>query len=480
MLGTFARKRVSDVIHGPIGLSELELDLIQSPAYQRLRGIKQLGLAHYVYPSADYSRFSHSLGVCHVTGQILASLCDVGVDIPEDEIQLYRLAALFHDVGHYPFSHATEIAIQNHYSARLYRSSSQSALDFGSTAEEPMPEKYFMHERVGKEIITQDPTIRSRLKQAGIDPKSIYSIFLRENPPRFSNLVSSDLDADRIDYLLRTAHHTGLPYGHVDIKYLMSQMRVDPQYQICVTAKALQTAEHLLLCRYFDYRRSNYHKTVAAFELVLKDIIEELLNQGLLEASAPWVSERIKCEKWASFDDAEIMRLILMLSEHTRASTVKQKALCILNRQSPKLICELEYFAGRDKDHKSVFGLQRKTVKGLIDEVAGKFGIPKDLFYVWDQAGMPLTKVGPNVPISSAYEEEELDPDRYQQLVRILDPDGKGSRPIVEVRHSLMSALSGQAWYALRVYALLPADKLHLRAQIREHVRKAHVELPWN
>jgi HD superfamily phosphohydrolase len=214
MLGTFARKRVSDVIHGPIGLSELELDLIQSPAYQRLRGIKQLGLAHYVYPSADYSRFSHSLGVCHVTGQILASLCDVGVKIPEEEIQLYRLAALFHDVGHYPFSHATEIAIQNHYSARLYRPASQSALDLGPTGDEPFLEKYFMHERVGKEVITQDPTIRRRLKQAEIDPKSIYSIFLRENPPRFSNLISSDLDADRIDYLLRTAHHTGLPYGH--------------------------------------------------------------------------------------------------------------------------------------------------------------------------------------------------------------------------------------------------------------------------
>lgn len=196
MLGTYARKRVSDVIHGPIGLSDIELDLIQSPAFQRLRGIKQLGLAHYVYPSADYSRFSHSLGVCHVTGQILTSLCEVGVTMTEEEIQLYRLADLFHDVGHYPFSHATEIAIQNHYSAQLYRPSAQVALDFGSEANGPLPERYFMHERVGKEIITQDPTIRTRLAKAGIDPKSIYSIFLRENPPRFSNLISSDLDAD--------------------------------------------------------------------------------------------------------------------------------------------------------------------------------------------------------------------------------------------------------------------------------------------
>jgi hypothetical protein len=212
---------------------------------------------------------------------------------------------------------------------------------------------------------------------------------------------------------------------------------------------------------------------------VLKDIIEELLNAGLLEASAPWVSERIRSERLGKFDDAEIMRLILALSEQTRVSTVKQKALCILNRQSPKLICELEYFSGRDKEDKRVFRLQRKAVKDLMEDVADRFAIPKDLWYLWDQAGMPLTKVGPNVPISSAYEEEELDPDRYQQLIRILDPDGKASRPIVEVRHSLMSALSSQAWYALRVYVLLPADKLHLRDKIRSHVLQAHADLPW-
>src|ERR1700722_10928706 len=231
MLGTFARKRVSDVIHGPIGLSELELDLIQSPAYQRLRGIKQLGLAHYVYPSADYSRFSHSLGVCHVTGQILTALRASGVTITDEEMQLYRLAALFHDVGHYPFSHATEIAIKNHYGAQLYQSVSQARLDFGAGHDDALPEPYFMHEQVGKEVITRDPTIAARLARADIDAKDIYAIFLRQNPPRFSNLVSSDLDADRIDYLLRTAHHTGLPYGHVDIAYLMSQMRVDPRNQ---------------------------------------------------------------------------------------------------------------------------------------------------------------------------------------------------------------------------------------------------------
>jgi HD superfamily phosphohydrolase len=471
---TFAAKRVSDVIHGPIGLSQLELDLIQSPAFQRLRGVKQLGLAYYVYPSADYSRFSHSLGVCHVTGQILGALCLSGVAIDEAEVQRYRLAALFHDVGHYPFSHATEIAIKNHFSAQLYRPQSEFAL--GTDA--PI-EKYFMHERLGKEILLEDPTIRKRLSQAGIDAREIYSIFLRENPPRFSNLISSDLDADRIDYLLRTSHHTGLPYGHVDIKYLLAQMRVDAKNRICVTAKALQTAEHLLLCRYFDYRRSNYHKAVAGFELVLKDIIGELLQEGLLEASAAWVSERIRDGRWASFDDAEVMRLIATLSETSRSPVVKQKADAILLRQSPKLICEVEYFAGRGEEEKRNYRLQMRTVRELLEAAARKFGIDRHLWYAWEQPGMPLTKVGPNVPVSSAYAAEEEDPDRFEQLIRILDPEGAKSLPIVEIRQSLMSVLSSQAWYGLRIYVLLSPEKLGLRDDIRKYILKEYPELSW-
>jgi uncharacterized protein len=474
----FAAKRVSDVIHGPIGLSQLELDLIQSPAFQRLRGIKQLGLAYYVYPSADYSRFSHSLGVCHVTGQILSALRDGGVQIDDAEMQRYRLAALFHDVGHYPFSHATEIAIKNHFSAQLYRP--QSELELGPGCEPPL-EKYFMHERLGKEVLVQDPSIQKCLSRARIDPRDIYSIFLREDPPRFSNLISSDLDADRIDYLLRTSHHTGLPYGHVDIKYLLAQMRVDSANRICVTAKALQTAEHLLLCRYFDYRRSNYHKAVAAFELVLKDIIEELLRDGLLEASAASVSARIRDGRWASFDDAEIMRLIAALAQRGGPPVVKQKADSLLLRQSPKLICEVEYFAGRGEDEKRNYRLQMRTVRDLLDAAARKFGIDRSLWYAWEQPGMPLTKVGPNVPVSSAYaNEEEGESDRFQQLIRILEPDGRNSHPIVEIRQSLMSVLSSQAWYGLRIYVLLSPEKLPLRDEIRTYILHNHPELAWS
>lgn len=109
------------------------------------------------------------------------------------------------------------------------------------------------HESVGKEIVEQDPEIRSRLEAAGISPQRVYRIFTRESTEIFTNLVSSDLDADRIDYLLRTAHHTGLPYGSVDLDYLLSQMQLDEQDVLCIKPHAVRAADHFLLSRVFSY-----------------------------------------------------------------------------------------------------------------------------------------------------------------------------------------------------------------------------------
>jgi HD superfamily phosphohydrolase len=135
----FSMKRIADPIHGSIGLSELELAVINSKVFQRLRNIKQLGLAYLVFQGADYSRFSHSVGVCHVTGLIMESLRESGTagTIDDRELQLYRLAGLLHDVGHYPFSHAMEHAIADHYSNKI--------LEGAYT-------RYFKHEAVSKLI----------------------------------------------------------------------------------------------------------------------------------------------------------------------------------------------------------------------------------------------------------------------------------------------------------------------------------------
>ena len=112
----YRQGRITDPVHGTIELSQLEIDLLSTRSFQRLHNVKQLGLAHLVFPGADYSRLSHSLGVNHITGKILDSLRrNSGEVIGDQEYQLYRLAGLLHDVGHYPYSHTFENAVSAFY-----------------------------------------------------------------------------------------------------------------------------------------------------------------------------------------------------------------------------------------------------------------------------------------------------------------------------------------------------------------------------
>ena len=118
MIENFPKKykfAVNDPVHGTIELSDLEVEIINTKVFQRLRNIKQLGLANYVFPSADFTRFSHSIGVCHLTGKIFDTLKRNGADqITDLDIRDYRLAGLLHDIGHYPYSHTMEDAIQEY------------------------------------------------------------------------------------------------------------------------------------------------------------------------------------------------------------------------------------------------------------------------------------------------------------------------------------------------------------------------------
>ncbi len=101
----FRHKIIIEPVHGDIGLSKLETELIDTPTFQRLKGIKQLGFAHMVYPSAKHTRFEHSLGVMHIMNRVIGNTSE---DFSKEDIQKLRIAALLHDVGHYPYSHVME------------------------------------------------------------------------------------------------------------------------------------------------------------------------------------------------------------------------------------------------------------------------------------------------------------------------------------------------------------------------------------
>lgn len=428
----------------------------------------QLGLAHMVFPGAGYSRFSHCLGVCHVSGRILSALKAGSVSITDEEVVRYRLAGLLHDVGHYPFSHATEDALSRYFASQLIE---------GGAGEGGPPKTWWDHEALGKAILQSDEELASVLTNAGIAPEEIYKIFTREKPPRFSNLISSDLDADRIDYLMRTAHFTGLPYGTVDLDYLLAHLVLDNENQICVHPKALRTVEHFLLARYFDFQQVSYHKTVAGLELVLKDVLRALLDEGYLKVSAAEVKVQIANGSWVYMDDVQAMQLI---REHAKASldpVRRQKADVILRRRPPKQIAFIERLASRDDDEKNRFLGERQQVIERVKKWASDFGIHDDLWYVWHKSGQALTKIGSRIPVSAAGREdtEEL----IVQAIRVLSPDGS-SKPLMEVKRSLINALADKALYTLRVYVVLATeDEEKKRDAITKRVRDDLKHFEW-
>jgi HD superfamily phosphohydrolase len=463
--------RIADSVHGTVELSRSEAAVIGTQAFQRLRGVKHLGLASLVFPGADYSRFAHGLGTLHVTGRIVDRLAQRHPDLVTDaDKRLYRMAALLHDVGHYPFSHTFERALNDYYSDTELLQRKPSAGDVQQTslpAEDvkdstPLAARW-LHEELGRNVILQDTALREILDTEGIDAEELTRVIDRRQPPKYANLVSSDLDADRIDYLMRTAKHTGLPYGNVDLDYLLSQICLDKDHRICFTQKGMRAAEHVLLSRYFDYQQVSYHKTVAGLELVLNDAVGVLLRLGLLACRPADLQAMIDDGRWYGFDDAHVIAAMRKaLAELGLEDQERALFAAILDRRPPKLVAERERL-GAAAAHRAAFQGLEHSAKSRKQEWESRFGVR---FYIWTQKDTRLTKIGASVPASVLeVEADEESYDRLQQSVRILTDDN-GSKPIQEYGRSLISALSGQALYSLRVYALLSRDQESLRSEI--------------
>lgn len=499
----FNHKRIADPVHGTIGLSDLEVKIVNTPVFQRLRNVRHLGLAHYVFPGGDFSRFAHSLGVCHIAGVILDAVLRKNKAATESglhklskkdiqEIKEFRLAALLHDVGHYPFSHAMEPAIFDHYPKQTYRPKSAGSKRTTTgkiNAGRDRVVEGFNHERVGQEVIENDPDVSRIITKAGIDPHKIASVIMGEDRSRFANLVTSDLDADRIDYLMRTAHHTGLPYGAVDLEYLISQMRAyDDEHgnrRLCVNSKALRTVDHFLLSRYFDNLQVAFHKSVAAFEWILQDVLLDLIARGAIDCSSDHIIEMVRTGEWHHFDDGHMLQKVRnILQDQDRCAEYGEiwveKAKSLLKRMPPKLIAEEEMLATRDAEKQ--FLIRKQSLQERIPSWAARFGIDEKYWKVW-HLNKTLTRIASKVPFQllrnqSGGSEREED----EHAVVIWNARRDEYKSIMEIPWSLMRVLADRALYCLRVYVLFPSGlekKKELREQISDHIRNDLKHFSW-
>lgn len=274
---------IFDPIYGFIQLTPVENEIVHSPYYQRLRWIKQLGYSCYVFPGAEHSRFGHSIGALHNCDAILKS-CGLGVS--NEELSQYksedprrsyhqslRLAALMHDLGTFPFSHTTEM----------------SYIDFSETKKKDSEGNWLKddHENLGSFIIknTNFPGgITHILEKYGFDPKVISNLVKGVDPSILANqILHSEIDCDRMDYLLRDAHYTGLKYGAYDRDYLLHHFQVKEvggHKILTIKHNAIHCVEDFLVSRFAWYSQVIRSPRGAKYDAVAERVCSYLLSKN--------------------------------------------------------------------------------------------------------------------------------------------------------------------------------------------------------
>lgn len=283
------KKVLRDPIHGYIHIQyEVIWDLLHTREVQRLRRIHQLGGNYYVYHTAEHSRFSHSLGVYEIVNRMVHEVEDLRQTLSEKEKIVVMSAALLHDLGHGPFSH-------------FYESLTKKR-----------------HEEVSVDIL-MDP--HSQIHQVLISydldlPSEIGAILCHQHPVFILNqIISSQLDADRMDYLLRDAYETGTSYGTFDLERILRTLRVCED-RLCIKESGIHSVEDYIMARYHMYWQVYLHPDAKAFELLITKFyqryaqVKDQLSMSslkLLDASYDLNSfmKLDECRLFALFQDAQ-------------------------------------------------------------------------------------------------------------------------------------------------------------------------------
>jgi HD superfamily phosphohydrolase len=292
-----SEKIYRDSVHNIIRLrtdsdeGNLLVRLIDTAEFQRLRRIRQLGLAHFAYQGAEHSRFTHSLGAMHLATRTLAKL-ELSYAISDNARIAVRCAALLHDIGHGAFSHVAE------------------------------PILGFRHEEFTIEALLSDETeVGCVLREFSPDlPANVAAIIRGDFRPRaLAQLVSSQLDVDRMDYLLRDSLMTGAKYGIFDLEWIIKSLEIDEANdRIYVAARGLYAVEDYLQARYYMFRQVYFHRTLRAAEAVLNALLRRAFDVYAADREKLYVSqhsafekilkrERLSLKEHLELDDHDVM-----------------------------------------------------------------------------------------------------------------------------------------------------------------------------
>lgn len=277
-------KDFADPLYGFVRAYNHELDLIDSRIFQRLRYIRQLGIAYLVFPTAHHTRFDHSLGVMELSGRIYKAL---GLKDERDH-QIVRLAGLLHDIGHPPFSHTTEVLLGDR-----------------------------SHEEVGEQVV-KDGQVGELLTKCGfsLDEVELIARIAFKRPENeyerlLSSVITGEFGSDRIDYIRRDAYFCGTSYGFFDVDRLLNHMQIVEDKKV-ISVSALRALESFFLGRYFMYVQVYFHKVVRILSIHLLELVEEVFGENYFKDINLYLSftdSSVLAEIFRCFDNLKVKRV---------------------------------------------------------------------------------------------------------------------------------------------------------------------------
>ena len=327
----------NDPIYGFIAIeTELILQLINHPYFQRLRRISQMGLSSLVYPGAHHTRFEHAIGAMHVMQKAIEVLITKGIQISPQEREAMQIAILLHDIGHGPFSHATEKKLLH-------------GID---------------HETISLRVIS----LLNEIFNGKLD--LAYQIFTNKYPRKFMyQLVSGQVDVDRLDYLKRDSFYTGVTEGNINTSRILAMMNVINE-QLVFEFKGIYSLEKFLLARRLMYWQVYLHKTSLAAELLLVKTLERfqyLIELGAMEveeehalfsllnkkqSNQNHLSEEV-LSHYLNLDDSDIIQLLKSWEKHSD-QVLASLSSQLLHRKLPKIYIRDKAYSHEEIKEKTI------------------------------------------------------------------------------------------------------------------------------
>ncbi len=466
------RQVIYDVMYGFIPITEWEAKIIGSPFFQRLRWIKQLGFSNYIFPGAEHNRFAHVIGVMHSMDAMVRVL---GIGVSQDELfdpksrspaailhKSLRVSALLHDIGTFPFSHAIERAYLRHgQDARGVggKPSGRKAKDLPNS-----------HEHLGSFIIKNtryEGGITQVLEAYGFDVTNVSKIIKGESDSLVANqLMHSDLDADRMDYLLRDGHYTGIKYGQFDRDYILANLTTfdvgNGKQAFGVWENAQHAVEDFLIARFGWYSQVIRNQDSAKFDIMSTAIAQELLDRDLMYQFQDLLAMVEKGdERFYWWNDIYFIHRCqeIRVSEAVREPRVNDLIERLLYRRPPKTLhhklFEHRFLDGSEAQLTQLVHKIRAKVSEM-EQALRKHGTGKE----WILADIPdfgLRFTKPKQAIVKRRQFENLLQER--DPVKIVSKDGVASL-LVDRENSLMKHLAGLVNFIPSVYASEAAAKL--------------------